>query len=1769
MSANAQRTTRPPSSANEGGGSGEPCPPTREASPALSTPQDPIDPTEPADDTPVELEHSATHIVVEHTRDGTVKTHVYAAKGNGQPADLHESVLGRSALPAGDPTWSSHALRADRAVGEDGHEATTEAIDPIAAVSETLSGASSDICTAINLSVQETVAAFRAIHSEALGLSGAAAVRAEQVSAASAASAAAEMDQLREQLVPRLDEIVQYVACAAPRMEEIAQYVASTSAAVERVERAAEMAVFSASRAGSGGGGGSLASDLVGGHYSRSMPGSQRGPSVGSSSRVGDSVHGSEEEENEEEAAATTSMAFIDPQDAQSVDTAACARSVPGIVPAEGGSGEAQDADEILGKMAEIENKIDTIGTKIETIYRVVVDGEVPDSVPQLMSDPAGFGVSSAGVTPEEVEAMARMEAMRREMVAFPDTVQLQLMNENMEALRLALEKSAVASAEGPVASEDPAASSEEEEDEDEVQAPVAVPDEEEVARNWAFQEEEDAKSRALQEEEAERKRALQEEETRWKESIQGSHAKQNELIELLGAKIDGSSHTNKLAMKTFWVFMRLLFQHAKDMGSKMDQLQRDFEHRTTHDQESHTRLSGMLTSIQSDLQTLARQLPESLADNAEIQRIVDQTIAGIQSSIVFAAVPPVPPVEPEDQLAEEAMPDAQDGQGTVAETHAGASVARSRSLPIPGPDISPAPLDKDTVSEVETFDADASTTDAAGAVEAVEPTTEEVSASQEENDSDPQLMFPQLEELIATIKSLQDHMAAMTAQYADLYAAVNGDAPPAGADSVAAREMSDPAQTASSPEWQDAVDDEAQESSASASASLPPPPPPGKPAEGYGPVPRSIARPPSPSVAEEPVLEEMGSPAEVPEDPTDGSSVSVAPSLSAPVTVQDLERMNDLLGSIAGLITTSAIEIKSGQKFLHNELQAEIGKVLHALHSPASHDTDEPETPEQQQQEREGQEVQARAVAEEAAQRQAEEQARSLECIGMIPNLTAALQSVNDHLANKMNTLREDVAGTGAQVREQMQIMHQDVRKLITGSIEDSGTLDVVRTVLEGLAAQHASRSDEVLEQLAEGAKSAEVQELFQELKAAQEAALQQQQDTILDKLEEWCKGHGEHCEAVEDWHRRHDARGEATEKWHASQDERYKGFDQWRLLYNDQCAGEDTWRQRVDERHAGYEELQRKSLEVLQRIEHAPKCRCVSTSGEITPTDAEACAEEGIDTKSVATSNGNGPEDSADPASGDRELTENQAISSAESSSSATTTCPSTPNRQRHARELCNLFRSFMNEVAPGHDSNCCGLPSCRSRSTADEDTPAAPDLDSEDNEHAAIRGAPSVTVIPPSEGSKHEEDEESSDRHMDQDPSGLNEHTAPVESVSATGRDYCRELYEMLLPHFAPKEQDHSSAAGSGRGFTEEDGTGAPSVHAACPANEANEATEVVSKQLAELQEQYDAAIADNEELRAQNTGMVSTIMDKDRISNALMDDKVKLEEVLQEKDDQLAKQKEKYRETKRTMERLYRDELGLGDLPNDATATEDPGLSSRHQLVKQASEQLRQTVDEFEERHAVLRAEISALEDQKSLLQRQIAEMAPPPIQVHSQVVPPSISSRRTGVRARGERESVSDDEVEDADDDYVEVGETSKKGSSGRSRPLSMVGSSPARQATAGTSGSAGTRGSRPFTRQGKRAAYSRSQSQGPKRRSGEAVYALSRVPQLEADIRICKDGVLSETLLSSKTVLTEEQLAKVRMAKKSTDDGKEDDDGEEEEVWSLSCNFRVNLVPSP
>ncbi|KAF9379363.1 hypothetical protein CPB97_008986, partial [Podila verticillata] len=1763
----SNQQTTPPSLANEGN-SEDPTPPPE--APTLSTPQVPDpNPVEPVD--ALELEHSATHIVVEHTRDGTVKTHVYAAKGN-QPADLHESVLGRSALPRGDPTWSSHGMRTEKDVGEDA-DATTEAIDLIAAVTmaithsatdtisavteaitvnssstlaaftdaitlnasetrtaltSTLSGASSDICKAIDMSVQETTQVFRATHADALAQGGA---RGAQLVAD---NASLEMDrQIREQITPRLNEI--------------AQYVASTAAAVERAERAMTTHAREGSSSSGGGGGGGSAR---GGGDIHNSSGTHRSPSVRSHggtggggvhdsppahsspmvlSRAG-SVHGSEaplhrsskvlSRAGSVHGAEEAIMAMEDVQRSTSVGEAATSVSSSSVLPTMG-----DGHPEIFDKLTGLE-------TKIETIYRVVVEGELPDSVPQLGD--AGSGHAASMPTPEEVEAVARMEAMRREMVSFPD--QLQQVSEKMEELRLALEKNV------PVPNNN-------NEEEEEVATPVMpdVPDQEVVARNRALEEEEVAKSRALQGEEA-----------RWKESIKGSHVKHHELIEQLGEKIDGSTRTSKLAMKTFWVFMRLLLQHAKDMGFKMDQLARDFEGRTIHDQESHANLSGMLSSIQISLQSLSRQLPASLADNAsEIQRAIDLSVATIQSSCASVVAP-----EPEkEEVAEEvAVPEAQD----VVE-HAGPSAAHSRSLPIPGPDISPAPTDKDSVVEEAVASDDASATDA----------VEQVSASSPARDSDPQLVFPGLDQLLDTIQSLQQNIAAMMAQHADLFASLRrSDAPPKG-DTPAPElvpEVSEPVQETTT-EGRDPGIYDAQDASSSH-----PPPPPGKPAEGYGSVPRSIARSISApiSIVREPlVLEEMGAPAEEAdgehpptEETTSASSIPLAPV----VTAQDLERMSNTLGNLAGIIATSAADIKHGQKFLHNELQAEILKVLHAIHPPR-----ELETPEQLE-EREQQETQARSMAEEASQRKADEYARAMEHVLMIPNLTSGLQSVNDHLAGKINNLAVDVAATAAQHRDQVLEVHQAVAKLLTGSIEDSGTLDVVRTLVEGFEAQHADSSNYLAGQLAGLVRTSEMHGLVDELKAAHESALAQHQEAILQQLEAYCRSQEEHRAVVGTWHKKHDDRGETVDAWQKGQDDRYLGFDQWRLLYNGQCADQDKWRQRVDDRHAEHEVWQKKSLELLERIEQAPRCRCCGPdghSGTVTPVEGELCD---VENKSVDSAHSNG-QDGEVTDDRDRALAENRLLSeisfAAGSFGSDMTTCPSTPNCQKHAHELYRQLRSFLNEVASEYEN--CGSRAC---SVAAQE---APGLESDNNNNEQEANHDTLW-----EGSKHgNEGEESADLQLDStDPFSPN---APAPT--ATEKDYGRELYALLLPYFPPKEQKPASD-----GLIDSaEGTHASAGHAECPLDEANEAKEDAVKRLTDLKEQYDAAMAELEALKTQNETTVSTIMDKNKNSNVLMGDKAQLEEMPAQRDEASEQQREKTREAERKYETLYQDGLGRGDLPPFSDDSTPTTLSHCCQLMHEAAAQLRQSVDEAKDQHLMLRTEVSALEDQRTALLQEVAQLRATtqalsqPLAPHV-APPPSVSSRRTGVHARGERGSESDNgsiHMEDKDEDDAEAAkecvlvEEKFKCRSGRKNPESILGSS--RQASAGTSGESfeagSTKGSRRFTRHSKRAVYNHKLLQGPKRRTKERVHAISQAPQLEADSKIFNDVLLSEALPvrlqeatepslvpSSQIVPTEEQLENVRMTNWSANGEGKEREKVEEGVWPQDMLRLLSLM---
>lgn len=259
------------------------------------------------------------------------------------------------------------------------------------------------------------------------------------------------------------------------------------------------------------------------------------------------------------------------------------------------------------------------------------------------------------------------------------------------------------------------------------------------------------------------------------------------------------------------------------------------------------------------------------------------------------------------------------------------------------------------------------------------------------------------------------------------------------------------------------------------------------------------------------------------------------------------------------------------------------------------------------------------------------------------------------------------------------------------------------------------------------------------------------------------------------------------------------------------------------------------------------------------------------------------------------------------------------------------------------------------------------------------------------------------------------------------------------------------------------------------------------------------------------------------------------------------------------------------------------------------MREAAEQLRQSVDEAKEQHLMLRTDVSALEDQRTALLHEVAllrvtaQALSQPLAPHV-AYPPSVSSRRTSVRARGERESGSDngsvhvkdkagDDAE-AEKEYVLVEERSKS-SYGRTNPESIVESS--RQAPGRTSGGSfeagSSKGSRPSTQYGRRAVYNRRLLQGPMRHTKGGVYAISQTPQPEADIKICKEGLLSEALpaklqeatepsrvSSSQTVMTEEQLAKVKMTNWSANGEGKETEKVEEVMWPQDMFRLLSLM---
>lgn len=259
------------------------------------------------------------------------------------------------------------------------------------------------------------------------------------------------------------------------------------------------------------------------------------------------------------------------------------------------------------------------------------------------------------------------------------------------------------------------------------------------------------------------------------------------------------------------------------------------------------------------------------------------------------------------------------------------------------------------------------------------------------------------------------------------------------------------------------------------------------------------------------------------------------------------------------------------------------------------------------------------------------------------------------------------------------------------------------------------------------------------------------------------------------------------------------------------------------------------------------------------------------------------------------------------------------------------------------------------------------------------------------------------------------------------------------------------------------------------------------------------------------------------------------------------------------------------------------------------MNEAADQLRQTLDEYREQTAILRQEILQLDlEKQQYLQEQVTR---------TMVQPSSDGTCSSGAAfaATAAASNVSDftdtDAAEDENDEVIEVHPQSRRR---RPRPASMVqlrddassiasssrggsgayvASASRRQSVTGapqggaftasannsSRPASGARPSSPMSRsQHTRASMIRNRSMGPSRSSRSSAHETAKVPQLEAEIRVCRDGVVAETLLKSKNILTEEQFDCVQRTRHESGRTAEDTP-----VWSLSCDFQVKMVNRP
>ncbi|KAF9906529.1 hypothetical protein EC991_000536 [Linnemannia zychae] len=930
----------------------------------------------------------------------------------------------------------------------------------------------------------------------------------------------------------------------------------------------------------------------------------------------------------------------------------------------------------------------------------------------------------------------------------------------------------------------------------------------------------------------------------------------------------------------------------------------------------------------------------------------------------------------------------------------------------------------------------------------------------------------------------------------------------------------------------------------------------------------------------------------------------SALPPISAPNFMEELEAMNRCL---TDLLNT----VNDGQIHLHQEMQREFLRVIHTIHPPETEEDRVRKREAENQARIEEIEANSRRVVEEerraveaeqfrlaeekrrreeetAAQKAAEERNVALERISMIPNLLGSLEAVNYHFGQKTNELQSDVregfgelrAGTAA-VESQVTACLNKVQLIVDGNIQDSSVLNEIKyqvDVIETKLEEPIRVDDEALKaQVAEAIKKTEnVIFLVEDVKKISEKSLMVHEE-LQKQIGEWHQKQGGEIEALDKKH------GETWEAWYKKHDDDWKV---WRQTYGDSQGHLVSLHDHQTRSFHDFIEVGRGYHEELQGWHKAHdeklgeldkrRCRCCM------PVPSAAVESESIN---------------------DCPLPSHQpTVGCCRANASDTDAC------SRCVREL---LEEFLQRILPAYN------PGATSSLSSSGVIAAEP----RDSRGGGVEGDP-TELRPDSAGFSFTTNNasriivpEPSIQATTAAPTGsLDPATIPrgeaasyhgavgevTEGVGVTAASHegtlqalptlaghsslPQTLYNILLPFL---NSDFNASA-----------TSAVAESTALAAK---------TKELEDLQTKFELTqreALDNEErylttIRQKTREIEESANHREKMEEEFHARQAEWHETVTSYQRELTKARKdldnvqtSYNNSRLENTNLYRMGLGLKPLlPNivptsvtesseeDSSSVSEHGSSSSSSipeiiphagLMAEASASLIQALEEFKQHQAILHQENRMLKDKRDGLLEEIAAMEQKRFELSTAAACQGQQPQTQGeAQSSSPQEGASEPVVDDDDDEnYLTEDENgSMRGrsiESGQSRAQSVL-SSNSGGAGVGGSGATGARPSgasaRSSRQQRRQSVYGRAQSRG---RVADMYRHQDRVPQLEADVRICQDGVQSETLLSSKTVLTDEQYERIRSsrAEAGVDPGAED-------VWSLSFAVCVKMVPAP